>query len=166
MSRLRYSSDSEIQLGAVQGVPRYDVREFAISLVSRNIPMNFMEIVTKTSSFRDALLNYITSTAGKEDAARINETLSLGVKGTEGLSVAAYAELLAALAYAFDDKELAMDAISRTNPQIASSFIKSTAQALNKDMPSDVYKRMLIDSTATSLQLWESVEKDARYPGM
>lgn len=164
MSKLKYTPEAQIVLDSVRGISRYDVNSFAMSLRGRNIPNNFVELVSTTNTFKDALLNHIANNVEPQEFDKIAETLSLGVQGTQGDLAEAYAEVLAALAYAFDKKDLAMDAITRLQPHTASSFIKSTAQALNKDMPAAIYKKMLVDSTQTSNRIWESVEKPTRYP--
>lgn len=166
MSKLNYRPDAEVMLRAIESTfDRFNVSDTKVALLGNNVPANFVELVQKTGSFKDAFLNHIVTSTDPFEQTRVLDTLVLGVQGTEGESVAAYAECVAAIAYATGNTTLAMEAISRVNPRTASSFIKSTATALSKDMPADVYKRMLVNSTESSNTVWETVEKPARYPG-
>ena len=164
MSKLKYSPQKQILLDGCKNANRYDVASFTDSLTSGYIPNNFVELISRTSSFKDAFLNHVVNNCASHEYEVIEKALTLGVEGTDGESVTAYAECLASLAYAFGNTELAMAAITRIQPNTASGFIKSTAQALNKDMPPAVYKTMVANSTQTSNQIWETVEKPARYP--
>lgn len=131
-------------------------------------PRNFVELTKETQSFKDATLNFILKSFGpNDDRVTLINSFVTAVKGSvHPREREAYSEYLGILSYAWGMKELAIQAILSIEPANASSFVKSTANAISKEMPFDVYENLVLSSTQTSTALWSNVEKEIKFPNL
>jgi len=138
-------------------------------LVVGGIPVNFVETSRASKNYRDAVLADILVNVepGSLSSASILDALRSGVRSSQDGSVdlQVYTEYLAALAFAWGDKELAGAAIMRSKPEYAavSNHTMSIVSAITKQMPSPFYLSLLVSQGPNALAQWEQ-ERSSHFP--
>lgn len=145
-----------------------DHYEAARALVSGHVPVELTEITTKTTNYRDAVINVLanelTSESGRET---VLTTLSHAVASTpDGApdTLRIYTEFTASLACAWGETVIATRAILRNKPENASNFLKTIASALDKKMDKSMFNDLLKNSTSSAVSIWTDVERPILFP--
>jgi hypothetical protein len=120
------------------------------------LPANLTDLSTNTH-FRDATIGYIL-----RDATDQESTLNVLCSG---LRAAAYSEsrktmseYVASVAYSWGYSKVALQAITRNEPEGAGSFIWSVAQAMSKQMPGPFYMTLLVSQVTQAQANWEQTK--------
>ena len=107
--------------------------------------------------YRDAVLHELTTKAYPAENHTVL-TLFAQVFNTNNdkVKLRILAEYAVPLAFALGEKELAVKFLTRTDPKLASGWLKISADAMRNRMDSAIFKGMLADSTNTGANDWQA----------
>ena len=135
-------------------------------LKAGNIPENLVQISEISTNFRDAVINKLITTSDTDDAERVVQLLSAAISSTPDEmvnTIKTYSEYLAPLSFAWGETVLATRAVLRNNPDKAGNFLVTVANALNKKMNSEMFKSLIMNSTASAEQVVELEIAQGKY---
>lgn len=141
------------------GAPVETPLQAAQAIVNGFIPDNLLRFSSLSNSFRDATLSdllVLSSRDNKFDS--VIETLVRGVRSSQNGTVILqiYSEYLAAVAFAWEQHELAARVIMRNDPKDVSPFLWSIVSALKKNMPSAMYASYVMSQGEQALESWKT----------
>jgi len=131
-----------------------------------NLPDNLVLISEISTNFRDAIINKLITTSDADDAQRIVQLLSAAISSTPDEMVSTiktYSEYLAPLSFAWGETVLATRSILRNKPETSGNFLGTVANALNKKMNSEMFKSLIMNSTASAEQVVELERAQGKY---
>jgi hypothetical protein len=131
-----------------------------------NIPDNLVLISEISTNYRDAVINRLVTTSDGDDAERVVQLLSAAIASTPDEMVSTiktYSEYLAPLSFAWGETVLATRTVLRNNPGNSGSFLTTIAEALNKKMNSEMFKSLIMNSTASAEQVVELEKAQGKY---
>jgi hypothetical protein len=131
-----------------------------------SIPENLVKISEISTNFRDAVINRLVTTSDGDDAEQVVQLLSAAISSTPDEMVSTiktYSEYLAPLSFAWGETVLATRAVLRNKPDKAGNFLGTVANALNKKMNSEMFKSLIMNSTASAEQVVELERAQGKY---
>ena len=131
-----------------------------------NIPENLVLISEISTNFRDAVINRLVTTSDGDDAERVVQLLSAAISSTPDEMVSTiktYSEYLAPLSFAWGETVLATRTVLRNKPGNSGNFLSTIADALNKKMDSEMFKSLIMNSTASAEQVVELEKAQGKY---
>jgi hypothetical protein len=131
-----------------------------------HIPENLVLISEISTNFRDAVINRLITTSNGDEAKNVVQLLSAAISSTpEGMdsTIKTYSEYLAPLSFAWGETVLATRAVLRNKPDKAGNFLGTVANALNKKMNSEMFKSLIMNSTASAEQVVELERAQGKY---
>lgn len=148
-----------------KGPEVYDPEAAAKWILNGSIPDNLAIISTQSNTFRDATLGEILTNV--QDYDSLLHTLASAIRSAhdDTTDLKAYVEYYAAVAFAFDRKDLAGKAIMRMKPQNVGPAIWSIISAMKKQMPSPFYHSLLTSQGIQSKMTWVS-ERSNYFPSL
>lgn len=135
-------------------------------LKNGNIPENLVLISEISTNFRDAVINRLVTTSDGDDAERVVQLLSAAIASTPDEMVSTiktYSEYLAPLSFAWGETVLATRTVLRNKPGNSGNFLATIADALNKKMDSEMFKSLIMNSTASADQVVELEKAQGKY---
>lgn len=128
----------------------------ATQIMQGYIPANLLDMSTN-DYFRDVVLGYVLRDTTDQDTV-LNALCSALRGAPDTVRTRKYAEYLAAVAYSWGHKELALKALMRNRPEETTSFLWSVAQAMNKQMPGPFYQTLLVSQLPQAELKWEETK--------
>ena len=162
---VEYDSSARVTTGATAEQPVTARR----ILSSGGIPENLVTTSRSSNNYRNAVLAelLLNVDAGSSASAIVLDTLRTGVRASQDgtIDLQVYTEYLAALAFAWGDKELAGAVIMRSKPEYAavSTHTMSIVSAITKEMPSPFYLSMLVSQGPAASNAWQQ-EQSSHFP--
>lgn len=127
----------------------------ATQIIQGYIPANIVES-SSLPEFRDATLGYILRDVTDHDI--VLRALSTALRSTEDTQkVLCYSEYLTTIAFSWEHKRLAVDAMMRNRPEMTTPHIWSVAVALKKQMPGPFYQTLVIGQMTDAESKWRSM---------
>lgn len=139
-----------------RGGPIKSTQEAILYLSNDMMPRNLWELSTQTTSFKDAMLGAMSTSANKAACLPIIlaelSTIDSVLPG-EGVVICEFA---ATIAFMIGELELVKEILLRVPPQYATSYTKTlyTALALKK-WSGDQFTMALSNSSSTAQTMWE-----------
>jgi hypothetical protein len=140
------------------GAPVETPLQAAQAIVNGFIPDNLLRFSSLSNSFRDATISELLVLSSRDNKFdTVIETLVKGVQASENESIILqiYSEYLAAVAFAWEQHELAARVIMRNQPKDVSPFLWSIVSAIKKNMPSAMYASYVMSQGDKALQSWK-----------
>jgi hypothetical protein len=131
-----------------------------------HLPENLVLISEISTNFRDAVINRLVTTSDGDDAERVVQLLSAAISSTPDEMVSTiktYSEYLAPLSFAWGETVLATRTVLRNSPGNSGNFLATIADALNKKMNSEMFKSLIMNSTASAEQVVELEKAQGKY---
>jgi len=131
-----------------------------------HIPENLVLISEISTNFRDAVINRLVTTSDGDDAERVVQLLSAAISSTPDEMVSTiktFSEYLAPLSFAWGETVLATRTVLRNKPGNSGNFLATIADALNKKMDSEMFKSLIMNSTASADQVVELEKAQGKY---
>lgn len=131
-----------------------------------HIPENLVLLSEISTNFRDAIINRLVTTSDGDDAERVVQLLSAAISSTPDEMVSTiktYSEYLAPLSFAWGETVLATRTVLRNKPGNSGNFLATIADALNKKMNSEMFKSLIMNSTASAEQVVELEKAQGKY---
>ena len=143
-----------------------DVMSTASALASGHIPKNLVSTSMASSNYRDGVINVLLTQLNNESAQqRIIKNLATMMSSTEDvIALNTYAEYVAVLGYAWKESVVATRAIIRVKPELASSFLKKMATTIANKTSVDKFTRDIVNDTASSQRLYDTLERASLFP--
>jgi len=128
----------------------------ATQIMQGYIPANLLDMGTN-DYFRDVVLGYVLRDTTDQDT--VLNVLCSALRGApDTVRARKYAEYVAAVAFSWGHKELALKALMRNRPEETTSFLWSVAQAMNKQMPGPFYQTLLVSQLPQAEMKWEETK--------
>jgi len=162
---VEYDSSATINTGATAEQPVTARR----ILSSGGIPENLVTTSRASKNYRDAVLAdlLLNVEPGQPTSTIVLDTLRTAVRASQdgSIDLQVYTEYLAALAFAWGDKELAAVTIMRSKPEYAavSTHTMSIVSAITKQMPSPFYLSLLVSQGPAASDAWLQ-EQSSHFP--
>ena len=148
---LKYDPNMSIGMYLVGDEP--DPANAAMYLKNGMLPRNLVKTAEISTNFRDAVISTLIANSTTEEAERVLQLLSAAIATTPDdmeNTIKSYSEYLAPLAFSWGETVLATRAILRNKPDKAGNFLSTVANALNKKMNTDMFKSLIVSSTASA----------------
>lgn len=141
----------------------YDPEAAASWILQGSIPENLPIISSQSNAFRDATLGEILTRV--TDYEQLMHLFAGAIRSVhdDTTDLKVYVEYYAAIAFAFDRKDLAGKAIMRMKPQNVGPAIWSIISAMKKQMPSPFYHSLLTSQGIQSKMTWQN-ERHQHFP--
>jgi len=78
-------------------------------------------------------------------------------------TIKTYSEYLAPLSFAWGETVLATRTVLRNKPETSGNFLGTIAEALNKKMNSEMFKSLILNSTASANQVVDLEKAQGKY---
>jgi hypothetical protein len=131
-------------------------REAANVILAGYLPTNLTDLSTD-SNFRDAVLGHVLTDTIEHD--RILEVFCQRLRSCNDAStVLTIVEYTASIAYSWEHKGVAVNAIRRVQVERATPHLWSVAQALSKQMPGPFYQSLLTSQLSTAESNWQQMQ--------
>jgi small-conductance mechanosensitive channel len=146
--------------------PTNDPVDMSIVLKHGLMPQNLVQISEISTNFRDAVINTLITNSDANETVIVLQLLSAAVSSTPDEAVntvKAYSEYLAPLSFAWGETVLATRSILRNKPEKAGNFLSTVANALNKKMDSEMFKSLIMNSTASAIKVVELEIAQGKY---
>jgi hypothetical protein len=144
------------------------IRTTAVKLVNGTLPSNLFEISMKSTNYRDGiintLINEVDNTTQQQTVLELLSACVASIPDEETDQLRVFTEYTASLALVWGETKIASKAILRNNPKTASSFLKTIASALDKNMNRSMFQNLLTNSTSNAVEMWETVERPVLFP--
>lgn len=130
------------------------------------IPENLVLISEISTNYRDAIICRLLTTCDGDEAKNVVQLLSAAISSTpDGMdqTIKTYSEYLAPLSFAWGETVLATRTILRNKPGTAGNFLGTVANALAKKMNSDMFRSLIVNSTASAEQVVELEKAQGKY---
>lgn len=130
------------------------------------IPENLIAISEISTNYRDAIICRLITTCTADEAKNVVQLLSAAISSTPDEmdnTIKAYSEYLAPLSFAWGETVLATRTILRNKPGKSGNFLATIADALNKKMNSEMFKSLIVNSTASAEQVVELEKAQGKY---
>jgi hypothetical protein len=155
MSRqVNYSGDF-IEIVTADPEPRV-----AAELILRQgkIPENFVALSNASKAYRDTTLGLILLAVTEHD--ELVDTMCKFMRGTPtgGTTAKVMTEYAAAIAFALEHKDLAIDIITRNDPSEVTPFVWTLVGAIKKGMPGVMYQGLVTSNVHTAQLDWEQTK--------
>jgi hypothetical protein len=131
-----------------------------------SIPDNLVLISEISTNYRDAIINHLVTTCDGDEAKNVVQLFSAAIASTPDEMVSTiktYSEYLAPLSFAWGETVLATRSILRNKPDTSGNFLSTVANALNKKMNSEMFKSLILNSTASASQVVELERAQGKY---
>ena len=131
-----------------------------------NIPENLVLISEISTNFRDAVICRLITTCDGDEAERVVQLFSAAIASTPDEMVSTiktYSEYLAPLSFAWGETVLATRTVLRNKPGTSGTFLATIADALNKKMNSEMFRSLIVNSTASAEQVVELEKAQGKY---
>jgi hypothetical protein len=117
------------------------------------VPANLADLSTNMH-FRDATIGYVLRDAIDHEVAL--SALCCALRSAASVPViTTLSEYVASVAYSWGHSKVALQAITRNEPQSATTFIWAVAQAMSKQMPGPFYMTLLVSQVNQAQDLWD-----------
>jgi len=131
-------------------------KEAANVILAGYIPANFTDLSTD-SNFRDAVFGHVLVNTTEHD--KVLEVFCQRLRScNEASTVLTIVEYAASIAYSWERKDVAVNAIRRVQVERATPHLWSVAQALSKQMPGPFYQSLLTSQLPTAESNWQQMQ--------
>ena len=166
MLDLQLQYDPSISIGAYTTRDTTDPDVAAELLKGGMMPVNLVQISEISTNFRDAIINHLVIACDGEEAKNVVQLFSAAIASTPdemGNTIKTYSEYLAPLSFAWGETVLATRTVLRNKPGTSGNFLATVANALSKKMDSEMFKSLILNSTASASQVVELERAQGKY---
>lgn len=146
------------------GVATLEPQIAAVMLKSGVIPLNLVDISSRSTNFKDAVMNQLLTNHNNEEAQIVLKTFASAVINCpddtkETLRI--LSEYLAPLSYSWGETVLATRAVLRNKRETAGKLLETVASGLSKNLDVRSFRQLLTDSTLGAIGRWYMTEQSS-----
>lgn len=134
----------------------------SIIMLQKVLPKNFIFFSEASKAFRQAVLAELLYMANtEEEKERLIELFCEYVSGSapESANLKVFSEYAASIAFALEQKPLAVKIITRNKPEQTPSSLWTLISAIKKGMPGIMYQGLLLSNKETATSEWNDTKR-------
>lgn len=127
-----------------------------------NLPANFVHFSESSKAFREAVIAELLALADQEDSReKLMEKFCFYVStcAPESTQLKVFSEYAAVIAYALEQKELAVKIITRNKPEATPASLWTLIGAIKKGMPGMMYQALLLGNRESATAEWNETKQ-------
>jgi hypothetical protein len=132
-----------------------------LKLYDHKIPVTLQTVAPVQKHFRDAIIAHTLIQSSPTGLENVLKTLTAKLRSTPDNSseeLVTCCEITATIAYSAGDLRLAKETLLRVNPQKVTSLLKNIYEGLQRQIPAEIFKDMIVRSGTIAIQEWHSIQ--------
>lgn len=136
----------------------YDPTETSSYILNGYIPANFVQLSKASKAFKELVLAEVLLNVNDRDALLTTVSNWVRASQPETQQLQVLSEYAAAIAFAFDEKELAVNIITRNKPASISKSVWTIIGAIKKGMPGLLYQGLVTGNKSNAEVEWNNTK--------